>query len=181
MDWKWAVGAAVVPVASLVLGALLTQLNDRRRDEAQLRREERAHALERDRQRQDRQEDFELTSLGVLLSDITALLSEAMKLARTRPGILSEEAKDFNELSAKVSAAGALVLDDRRRISAQELHAKITMFVITRHVHIDEPPDPQTVVALSRLHTDLSGALAERIREIYIGRRKPTGDSALRP
>lgn len=178
MDWKWTVTAAL-PVISLVLGFWLNQLNDRRRDDAQLLREERAHALERDRQRQDRQDDFELTSLGELLNDITALFSEAMKIARTRPGMISEEAKELNDLSAKVSAASALVLDDSRRQAAQKLHAEITMFVLEAHVHIDVPSDPQAVMALSRLHSHLSGALAERIREIYVGRRQPTS-TALR-
>jgi hypothetical protein len=179
VDWKWTV-TAVLPVISLVLGAWLTQLNDQRRDDAQLRREERAHAVERDRQRQDRQEDFELTSLGELLSDITALLSEAMKLIRTRPGLTGEEAKDFNELSAKVTASSALVLDDDCRWAAQALRAKIYLFVGESHAHAGEPPDPQTILSLSRLHTELSEALARRIREIYINRSQPRGPR-LRP
>lgn len=170
MDWKWTL-TAVLPVVTLVLGAWMTQLNDRRRDDAQLRREERAHALERDRQRRDRQEEFELTNLGELMHDMAALLSEAMVLARTRPGLLDEGAKGFNQLHAKVTAASALVLDDASRQAAKQLQAKIYMFVIAVHVHETERPDPKAVIALSKRHTELSEALAERIREIYLGRQ----------
>ncbi|MGW9025075.1 hypothetical protein ACWGQ5_12740 [Streptomyces sp. NPDC055722] len=82
MDWKWTI-TAVLPVISLILGAWLTQLNDGRRDAAQLQREERAHTLERDRQRQDRREDFELTTLGELLTNIPLSPHWPLRSART--------------------------------------------------------------------------------------------------
>lgn len=96
-----------------------------------------------------------------------------MKLIRTRPGLIGEEAKDFNELSAKVSASSALVLDDDCRWAAQALQSKIYMFVVESHGHTEAPPDPQPILALSRLHTDLSEALARRMREIYLNRSQP--------
>jgi hypothetical protein len=76
VDWKWTV-TAVLPVASLVLGAWLNQLSESRREAAALSREEQLHQLDRAQARLDRREAFERTHLIEMNDLLSQLLAAA--------------------------------------------------------------------------------------------------------
>ncbi|MEU9640931.1 hypothetical protein [Streptomyces sp. NPDC048188] len=173
MDWKWTV-TAVLPVISLVLGAWLTQLNDRRRDAAQLRREEAAHTLERHRQRDDRQEEFELAHLADLHSALTDLVSSGIALCFQRIGkplprsedANTPEADEFWENHRRVSALRTLVLDDQIRADVQALQGR---FVEATSNPWDENSSRAQPSArgLAVQAEQVSEQVAARVREIY--------------
>ncbi|WP_163015577.1 hypothetical protein [Streptomyces sp. Tu 4128] len=166
MDWKWTV-TAVLPVISLVLGAWLTQLNDRRRDASQLEREVAAHTLERKRQREERQEGFELAHLADLHSSLADLVSFGIPLCFQRiddpNAVLPEE---WEERNRKVSTLRTLVLDDKTRADVAKLQMRLTQAV-------DRPmePDSSRTNPAARglmVHADqVFEQIAARIREIY--------------
>lgn len=169
MDWKWTV-TAVLPVVTLILGSWLTQVNERRRDEGQLHREERAHELERARQQRDRQEEFELTSLGDLLKAITGLTAAAVKVRESRSGFASEEMQRYEELNGQVNALSGLVLDDTARSAVDQLHKACTHLILATHVRFDQRPTRDQILELGQLHGAVTAMLTERIRKIYLGR-----------
>ncbi|MEU8784285.1 hypothetical protein [Streptomyces sp. NPDC048637] len=173
MDWKWTV-TAVLPVVSLVLGAWLTQLNDRRRDDAQLQREQRAHALERARQRLDRREEFELTHLGDLHTQLTDLVGASINYVEHRSEDRSEQDGKFTEANGKVAALTSLVLDDERRQIVESLHRATTTMVLESHFRDSGSEWRRKAYAeVMALHKTATESIAERIRAIYVNATGP--------
>ncbi|MFE1586979.1 hypothetical protein ACFW6Q_14955 [Streptomyces sp. NPDC058737] len=167
MDWKWSV-TAVLPVVSLVLGAWLTQLNERQRDAAQLKREEAAHALERKRQREDRQEEFELEHLAKLHSALTDFVELGLSLCFQRIGdpnaVLPEEWAASNRA---VYALRTLVLDDQTRADVAELQTRFAEVVERPWPDVGSPTSHPAGRGLMVHSEKVFERVAGRIREIY--------------
>ncbi|MEU7962378.1 hypothetical protein AB0D09_02745 [Streptomyces sp. NPDC049097] len=165
MDWKWTV-TAVLPVISLVLGAVLTQLNDGRRDKAQLARELKAHALERSRQREDRKEEFELKHLTELNTAVTALVGVAMSYAISKAQNPSVQVPaEFYEHNGTVSSLGPMILDERTRRDVRELQGS-AISVVASPVSEHGTPRPE-IFELGEEMARVSELIAGRMRRIY--------------
>jgi hypothetical protein len=169
VDWKWTV-TAVLPVLTLILGAWLNQLNDRHRENAQLRREERLHALERERQKRDKREEFELTNLTGLLTALTDLSAAAVRIREAPPAFGSEEMVQWGVLNGQVNSRSGLVLDDTLRQQVDRLHHEITTLMLSAHAQVDARPRNEQMLALGQSQLAVNAALTARIRAIYLER-----------
>lgn len=168
MDWKWTV-TAVLPVVTLVLGAMLNQWNAARLEEVQLRRERKARELEREEQRLDRREEFELTQLSDLYTALGELNDAAViyraRLAQPPNESLQHAAGKFTEAEARVKRLGALVLNDADRQLVEDARDVTVRACLPAGIGSDA-----IATTISKAGYEIGRAqyaVAARIREVY--------------
>ncbi|MFB6934354.1 hypothetical protein [Streptomyces chartreusis] len=178
MDWKWTV-TAVLPVVTLVLGALLNQWTAAKLEQAQLRRELKARKAEREQARLDRREEFELTQLTDVLTalrQLTTTTAAFWKHLTSSEDIPPESKEAFQEAHRKLKSLVALTLDDDIRDAVD------TAYDTANLLHLGEPIQhgmPSKTVPQA-LH-DIGRAeyvVASRVREIYKSDHLPASPQA---
>ncbi len=178
VDWKWTV-TAVLPVVTLVLGALLNQWTAAKLEQAQLRRELKARKAEREQARLDRREEFELTQLTDVLTalrQLTTTTAAFWKHLTSSEDIPPESKEAFQEAHRKLKSLVALTLDDDIRDAVD------TAYDTANLLHLGEPIQhgmPSKTVPQA-LH-DIGRAeyvVASRVREIYKSDHLPASPQA---
>ncbi|MGW0869930.1 hypothetical protein ACWD3Z_05490 [Streptomyces sp. NPDC002740] len=162
MDWKWIV-TAVLPVASLVLGAWLTQLSEARRESAALKREEKVRQLDREQALIDRRETFELTHLvevNDLLSRVfTAALACHERVQAGEP--LGEANTALFAANREISRVKGLIIDDVIRTLVETAHTQANRLSMSSSTHYTEAADAFADVSAAQ------AAISARLRDIY--------------
>jgi hypothetical protein len=162
VDWKWTV-TAVLPVASLVLGAWLTQLSEARRESAALKREEKLRQLDRAQALIDRRETFELTHLvevNDLLSRLfTAALACHEHVQDAEP--LGEAGVALFATNREISRVKGLIIDDVIRAFVETAHTEANRLSMSSGTHFTEAAEAFAHVSAAQ------GAISSRLRDIY--------------
>jgi hypothetical protein len=162
VDWKWLV-ATVLPVLTLILGALLNRWSEARGSIAQLEREATLRNLERVQARIDRRETFELTHLVDLHAMLNEMFKAAMDFHISPDGSAKAQAgEQLSSCNQRFTAQKGLILDQRARETAVVAQTRINEMAI-------QPPEP-THMHVQQALIDLTAALdaiATRLRTIY--------------
>jgi len=165
VDWKWIL-TATLPVVTLILGSVLTQWNDTKRETALLRREQRLHDLTREQARIDRREAFELTQLNEVHTVLSEMFSQALLC---RDAVEAQEpfvdsGRLLSEANRKYSGMRGFILVDAVRHLADEAHKDIN------RMSMGAPMlgmNQESVQRASHRLTLAQEAIATRVREIY--------------
>lgn len=148
-----------------MIGALLTQLAETRRDNRQLARERQARDLERSQSRHDRREAFELTHLEDVHAKLTDLFAKAtISREAQRVGEDDPVAAELMALNRAVTSVVGLILQDDVRALAEEAHSAANLLTI-RAATGDS--STETFIASFQKLTAAQAAIAGRLRQIY--------------
>lgn len=154
---------AVLPVASLILGAWLNQLSEGRREAAALAREEKIRQLDREQARIERRETFELTHL-VEVNDLLMKLFNTALICHDLVGDsqpLGEANGEMQRCNRQITRAKGLVLDDVLRSLVDTAHAG------SNRLCMDSSGDWRVQAEVFGHFQAAHEGIAERIRDIY--------------
>ncbi|MCG7203971.1 hypothetical protein [Streptomyces arenae] len=162
MDWKWTV-TAILPVASLVLGAWLNQLSESRRETAALVREAKVRELDREQARIERRESFELTHL-VEVTNLLLELYDASYRCNSRAidgHPLGEARTELQRCNRQMTRLKGFVLDETVRGLVDAAHSQ------ANRLSEDTAGDWRVQAGIVDQLEAAQEALAQRIRAIY--------------
>lgn len=157
---------ATLPVLTLILGSVLTQWNDTKREIAQLRREQRLHELNREQARQDRRETFELKHLSEVHAVLHELYMRGVECQQARVSdVPANEALDrLYETNRKyIGMRGFILVEDVRRLADDASEYINSLASIVMLVEGERPSIPRA----AQLLMEAQEAIANRVREIY--------------
>jgi hypothetical protein len=160
----------ILPVVTLILGALLTQLGEARREAAALKRERKLRELDRDQARLDRRESFELSHLIDVHEGLSEVFTAALRVHEHVEGqtaIPPEVNDNFMAANRKIASIKGLVLDDEIRLRVDSAHGA------ANRMSMGAGSIERTFALLDQAQM----GIAARIREIY----GPDSNRELRP